>query len=301
MQYIYNPQSSQSEQFQVVMQWHNDQQQRIYSLIDKTATDLGFKNVPTVNELFQQNARFKVVSECLPDIWEKTCELIKTNQVQEIKPLDKEKIIENIKQSINWLSYESLYVNITLEKMIEYVKKYGFQETHQEIEKFYETNYEDAFNDLGNNNIQLRQALEQHLSNEQFEDLDVVANEAFENWMSKYSLDDQILKSFEIDKEKAIKELSNLGVTLTAKGVSDVINSLEYQTDVKQYLKALTETVKSRAIYQVLHKLIYEECSPTLYTKIQTNLQDLQSHLKECVEYLAGKISLNQLAKIIWS
>lgn len=27
MQYIYNPQSSQSEQFQVVMQWHNDQQQ----------------------------------------------------------------------------------------------------------------------------------------------------------------------------------------------------------------------------------------------------------------------------------
>lgn len=300
MEYIYNPQANQDEQFQVVMQWHIDQQQQIDLLIDKTATKLGFKNVPAVNEMFQQNARFKVISECLPDVGEKVCELIRINQFQEIKPINTEKIKKYIKDSINWLSYEEIYINTVLEQMVEYVKKFGFQETYQEIEKFYETNYEDAFNDLGNNNIQLRQALEKHLSNEQIEDLNIVANEAFESWMAKYALDNQILKLFEIDRDKIVKEMANLGITLTTRGVADVINSVEYQTDLKQYLNALTETVKNCATYCFLHRLAYAKCPPTTYEKIQTNLQNLQQHLKECIKYLKGEISFEQLVKVVW-
>ena len=70
MEFKFIAQASQDEQFQVIMNWRDYYEKKIYQKIDQVAQELGFNVVPVVKEMFVQNARFKVVNQCLPETWQ---------------------------------------------------------------------------------------------------------------------------------------------------------------------------------------------------------------------------------------
>ena len=212
MEFKFIAQASQDEQFQVIMNWRDYYEKKIYQKIDQVVQELGFNVVPVVKEMFVQNARFKVVNQCLPETWQLFQKYYKANQDNSLPEIKDDVIRRNINNSIEWERYEEPYINAALEQSIDYLHKYGFQETHNEIENFYESDYEVAFDDLKQGAKKLNDFLYQHLAKFQNEDLTVVASDIVELWLDKLELSDEELKLFKLDKNKIINELAGVRV-----------------------------------------------------------------------------------------
>ena len=300
MEFKFIAQASQDEQFQVIMNWRDYYEKKIYQKIDRVAQELSFDVVPVVKEMFVQNARFKVVNQCLPETWQLFQKYYKANQDNLLPEIKDDVIRRNINNSIEWERYEEPYINAALEKSIDYLHKYGFQETHNEIENFYESAYEVAFDDLKQDAKKLNDFLYQHLAKLQNEDLAVVASDIVELWLDKLGLSDEELKLFRLDKNKIINELAGLALSLSSQGVNDVANSEEYHTESSQYLKVLTETIKERLSDLTLLKFDQDIHDPNEFISARMHFQDLADHFIDNVKYVNNEITFDELKRRVW-
>lgn len=300
MEFKFIAQASQDEQFQVIMNWRDYYEKKIYQKIDQVAQELNFGVVPIVKEMFVQNARFKVVNQCLPETWQLFQKYYKANQDSLLPEIKDDVIRRNINNSIEWEHYEEPYINAALEKSIDYLHKYGFQETHNEIENFYESDYEVAFDDLKQGAKKLNDFLYQHLAKFQNEDLTIVASDIVELWLDKLELSDKELKVFKLDKDKIINELAGLALSLSSQGVNDVANSEEYHTESSQYLKVLTETIKERLSDLTLLKFDQDIHDPNEFINARMHFQDLADHFIDNVKYVNNEITFDELKHRVW-
>lgn len=300
MEFKFIAQASQDEQFQVIMNWRDYYEKKIYQKIDQVAQELSFDVVPVVKEMFVQNARFKVVNRCLPETWQLFQKYYKANQDSLLPEIKDDVIRRNINNSIEWERYEEPYINAALEQSIDYLHKYGFQETHSEIESFYESDYEVAFDDLKRGAKKLNDFLYQHLAKFQNEDLTVVASDIVELWLDKLELSDEELKVFKLDKNKIINELAGLALSLSSQGVNDVTNSEEYHTESSQYLKVLTETIKERLSDLTLLKFDQDIHDPNEFINVRMHFQDLADHFIDNVKYVNNEITFDELKHRVW-
>lgn len=300
MEFKFIAQASQDEQFQVIMNWRDYYEKKIYQKIDQVAQELSFNVVPVVKEMFVQNARFKVVNQCLPETWQLFQKYYKANQDSLLPEIKDDVIRHNINNSIEWERYEEPYINAALEQSIDYLHKYGFQETHNEIENFYESDYEVAFDDLKQGAKKLNDFLYQHLAKFQNEDLTVVASDIVELWLDKLELSDEELKLFKLDKNKIINELAGLALSLSSQGVNDVANSEEYHTESSQYLKVLTETIKERLSDLTLLKFDQDIHDPNEFINARMHFQDLADHFTDNVKYVNSEITFDELKRRVW-
>ena len=300
MKFKFIAQASQDEQFQVIMNWRDYYEKKIYQKIDQVAQELSFDVVPVVKEMFVQNARFKVVNQCLPETWQLFQKYYKANQDSLLPEIKDDVIRRNINNSIEWERYEEPYINAALEQSIDYLHKYGFQETHNEIESFYESDYEVAFDDLKQGAKKLNDFLYQHLAKFQNEDLTVVASDIVELWLDKLELSDEELKLFKLDKNKIINELAGLALSLSSQGVNDVANSEEYHTESSQYLKVLTETIKERLSDLTLLKFDQDIHDPNEFINARMHFQDLADHFIDNVKYVNNEITFDELKHRVW-
>ena len=300
MEFKFIAQASQDEQFQVIMNWRDYYEKKIYQKIDQVAQELGFNVVPVVKEMFVQNARFKVVNQCLPETWQLFQKYYKANQDSLLPEIKDDVIRRNINNSIEWERYEEPYINAALEQSIDYLHKYGFQETHNEIENFYESDYEVAFDDLKQGAKKLNDFLYQHLAKFQNEDLTIVASDIVELWLDKLELSDEELKLFKLDKNKIINELAGLALSLSSQGVNDVANSEEYHTESSQYLKVLTETIKERLSDLTLLKFDQDIHDPNEFINARMHFQDLTDHFIDNVKYVNNEITFDELKHRVW-
>lgn len=300
MEFKFIAQASQDEQFQVIMNWRDYYEKKIYQKIDQVVQELGFNVVPVVKEMFVQNARFKVVNQCLPETWQLFQKYYKANQDNSLPEIKDDVIRRNINNSIEWERYEEPYINAALEQSIDYLHKYGFQETHNEIENFYESDYEVAFDDLKQGAKKLNDFLYQHLAKFQNEDLTVVASDIVELWLDKLELSDEELKLFKLDKNKIINELAGLALSLSSQGVNDVANSEEYHTESSQYLKVLTETIKERLSDLTLLKFDQDIHDPNEFINARMHFQDLADHFIDNVKYVNNEITFDELKHRVW-
>lgn len=300
MKFKFIAQASQDEQFQVIMNWRDYYEKKIYQKIDQVAQELSFDVVPVVKEMFVQNARFKVVNQCLPETWQLFQKYYKANQDSLLPEIKDDVIQRNINNSIEWERYEEPYINAALEQSIDYLHKYGFQETHNEIENFYESDYEVAFDDLKQGAKKLNDFLYQHLAKFQNEDLTIVASDIVELWLDKLELSDEELKIFKLDKNKIINELAGLALSLSSQGVNDVANSEEYHTESSQYLKVLTETIKERLSDLTLLKFDQDIHDPNEFINARMHFQDLANHFIDNVKYVNNEITFDELKHRVW-
>lgn len=300
MEFKFIAQASQDEQFQVIMNWRDYYEKKIYQKIDQVVQELGFNVVPVVKEMFVQNARFKVVNQCLPETWQLFQKYYKANQDNSLPEIKDDVIRRNINNSIEWERYEEPYINAALEQSIDYLHKYGFQETHNEIENFYESDYEVAFDDLKQGAKKLNDFLYQHLAKFQNEDLTVVASDIVELWLDKLELSDEELKLFKLDKNKIINELAGLALSLSSQGVNDVTNSEEYHTESSQYLKVLTETIKERLSDLTLLKFDQDIHDPNEFINARMHFKDLADHFIDNVKYVNNEITFDELKHRVW-
>lgn len=300
MEFKFITQASQDEQFQVIMNWRDYYEKKIYQKIDQVAQELSFDVVPVVKEMFVQNARFKVVNQCLPETWQLFQKYYKANQDSLLPEIKDDVIRRNINNSIEWERYEEPYINAALEQSIDYLHKYGFQETHSEIESFYESDYEVAFDDLKQGAKKLNDFLYQHLAKFQDEDLTIVASDIVELWLDKLELSDEELKLFKLDKNKIINELAGLALSLSSQGVNDVANSEEYHTESSQYLKVLTETIKERLSDLTLLKFDQDIHDPNEFINTRMHFQDLADHFIDNVKYVNNEITFDELKHRVW-
>ena len=300
MKFKFIAQTSQDEQFQVIMNWRDYYEKKIYQKIDQVAQELSFDVVPVVKEMFVQNARFKVVNQCLPETWQLFQKYYKANQDSLLPEIKDDVIQRNINNSIEWERYEEPYINAALEQSIDYLHKYGFQETHNEIENFYESDYEVAFDDLKQGAKKLNDFLYQHLAKFQNEDLTIVASDIVELWLDKLELSDEELKIFKLDKNKIINELAGLALSLSSQGVNDVANSEEYHTESSQYLKVLTETIKERLSDLTLLKFDQDIHDPNEFINARMHFQDLANHFIDNVKYVNNEITFDELKHRVW-
>lgn len=300
MEFKFIAQASQDEQFQVIMNWRDYYEKKIYQKIDQVARELSFNVVPVVKEMFVQNARFKVVNQCLPETWQLFQKYYKANQDSLLPEIKNDVIRRNINNSIEWERYEEPYINAALEQSIDYLHKYGFQETHNEIENFYESDYEVAFDDLKQGAKKLNDFLYQHLAKFQNEDLTIVASDIVELWLDKLELSDEELKIFKLDKNKIINELAGLALSLSSQGVNDVANSEEYHTESSQYLKVLTETIKERLSDLTLLKFDQDIHDPNEFINARMHFQDLADHFIDNVKYVNNEITFDELKHRVW-
>lgn len=300
MEFKFIAQASQDEQFQVIMNWRDYYEKKIYQKIGQVAHELSFDVVPVVKEMFVQNARFKVVNQCLPETWQLFQKYYKANQDSLLPEIKDDVIRRNINNSIEWERYEEPYINAALEQSIDYLHKYGFQETHNEIENFYESDYEVAFDDLKQGAKKLNNFLYQHLAKFQNEDLTVVASDIVELWLDKLELSDEELKLFKLDKNKIINELAGLALSLSSQGVNDVANSEEYHTESSQYLKVLTETIKERLSDLTLLKFDQDIHDPNEFINARMHFQDLADHFIDNVKYVNNEITFDELKHRVW-
>lgn len=300
MEFKFIAQTSQDEQFQVIMNWRDYYEKKIYQKIGQVAQELSFDVVPVVKEMFVQNARFKVVNQCLPETWQLFQKYYKANQDSLLPEIKDDVIRRNINNSIEWERYEEPYINAALEQSIDYLHKYGFQETHNEIENFYESDYEIAFDDLKQGAKKLNDFLYQHLAKFQNEDLTVVASDIVELWLDKLELSDEELKLFKLDKNKIINELAGLALSLSSQGVNDVANSEEYHTESSQYLKVLTETIKERLSDLTLLKFDQDIHDPNEFINARMHFQDLADHFIDNVKYVNNEITFDELKHRVW-
>lgn len=300
MEFKFIAQTSQDEQFQVIMNWRDYYEKKIYQKIGQVAQELSFDVVPVVKEMFVQNARFKVVNQCLPETWQLFQKYYKANQDSLLPEIKDDVIRRNINNSIEWERYEEPYINAALEQSIDYLHKYGFQETHNEIENFYESDYEVAFDDLKQGAKKLNDFLYQHLAKFQNEDLTVVASDIVELWLDKLELSDEELKLFKLDKNKIINELAGLALSLSSQGVNDVANSEEYHTESSQYLKVLTETIKERLSDLTLLKFDQDIHDPNEFINARMHFQDLADHFIDNVKYVNNEITFDELKHRVW-
>ena len=282
------------------MNWRDYYEKKIYQKIDQVAQELSFDVVPVVKEMFVQNARFKVVNRCLPETWQLFQKYYKANQDSLLPEIKDDVIRRNINNSIEWERYEEPYINAALEQSIDYLHKYGFQETHSEIESFYESDYEVAFDDLKRGAKKLNDFLYQHLAKFQNEDLTVVASDIVELWLDKLELSDEELKVFKLDKNKIINELAGLALSLSSQGVNDVTNSEEYHTESSQYLKVLTETIKERLSDLTLLKFDQDIHDPNEFINVRMHFQDLADHFIDNVKYVNNEITFDELKHRVW-
>lgn len=300
MEFKFIAQASQDEQFQVIMNWRDYYEKKIYQKIDQVVQELGFNVVPVVKEMFVQNARFKVVNQCLPETWQLFQKYYKANQDNSLPEIKDDVIRRNINNSIEWERYEEPYINAALEQSIDYLHKYGFQETHNEIENFYESDYEVAFDDLKQGAKKLNDFLYQHLAKFQNEDLTVVASNIVELWLDKLELSDEELRIFKLDKNKIINELAGLALSLSSQGVNDVTNSEEYHTESSQYLKVLTETIKERLSDLTLLKFDQDIHDPNGFINARMHFQNLADHFIDNVKYVNNEITFDELKHRVW-
>lgn len=300
MKFKFIAQASQDEQFKVIMNWHDYYEKKIYQKIDETAQELSFDVVPVVKEMFIQNARFKVIQQCLPETWQLFQKYFKDNQ-DNLLPEIKDDVIQcNINKSIEWERYEEPYINMALEQSIDYLHKYGFQETHNEIENFYESKYDIAFDDLKQGANKLKSFLYQHLTKFQNEDLAIVVSDIVDLWLDKLELTNEELKVFKLDKEKIINELVGLALSLSSQGINDVANSKEYRTESSQYLKVLTETIKEQLSDLTLLKFDRDIHDPNEFINARMRFQDLSNHFVDNVKYVNNEITFDDLKHRVW-
>lgn len=306
--YKFDPNASENQQREVVTAWYKEQSDKIHRLIQATAKKWNLKNVPSIEEDFQNYANEHVFGECLPSVDEMIFGHSAQTDIHELPEIKTDFIQEVIDECLTFRRWKSLFVDYIYNIISSKLENYSQDEIHQVLIALWENNPKEALSLTGESaqNIvlsiknELTSASEKVLETEK-EEIHSYVESLIRDFLSDLGITDKTLTNATGESTTSLMSMlvpsleSNFEFVKKAEhlSVNEFLNLPETQKMFDKIFDATIEALTETLPLCVTDKLSAELDDSQKYLYIRQHMQQMYSHFDYMVCYLQNEIDLD--------
>lgn len=317
--YVFDPNASESEQRQVVEDWHKAQEKRIADEINKVADYYQLSNVPAIEKDFREYANEHVYGECLPDVDEMMYGHSQRKDVHELPYIDISFIKDVAEECLTYDRWETKFMDFAMPKVYPLLAdQFSEKQVYDELEREYDSNPAESvvgIIDVVETATIITKLLLKDTSASENNNLSDSQEVAIENYVQDCT--SSFLKDLGI-KQSTYDKVSDIPITqlngslvwqlsdLARSMLSDDMTMDQFlNTSVVQGILDVTysdeeQHIKENLLEAVLEKIDKEIQNPETYMYIRQHANQLATRFDYMVCYLQDEIDLDAVIENVF-